>query len=57
LTSKPIVFREKQLFVLVWEFEFEGLLQLRMPQRDAEVMWNCSLSTSFNTVYERYPES
>ena len=25
-------------FVLVWGFEFEGLLQLRMPQRDAEVM-------------------
>jgi len=40
------------LFVLVWGFEFEGLLQLRMPQRDAEVMWNFSLSTSFNTVYE-----
>ena len=45
------------LFVLVWGFEFEGLLQLRMPQKDAEVMWNCSLSTSFNTVYERYHES
>ena len=44
-------------FVLVWGFEFEGLLQLRMPQKDAEVMWNCSLSTSFNTVYERYHES
>ena len=26
------------LFVLVWGFEFEGLLQLRMPQKDAEVM-------------------
>jgi hypothetical protein len=26
------------LAVLVWEFEFEGILQLRMLQRDAEVI-------------------
>ena len=38
-------FQMHVLFVLVWGFEFEGLLQLRMPQKDAEVMWNCSLSS------------
>ena len=38
-------FQMHVLFVLVWGFEFEGLLQLRMPQKDAEVMWNCNLSS------------
>ena len=40
------------LFVLVWGFQFEGLLQLQMPPWHAQEMWNSSLSTTFNTVYE-----